>query len=837
MRRSVVIIVALSIFFATHAQNGDIGAARRTIERTIGYVPANMDFAEMEKTADGLDRYAVSADNGQLLIEGSSAVAICKALHDYLLENGYGVITWSGDRIELPASFPDMERKEICTPFEHRLYMNVCAFGYTTPFWGWERWEREIDWMALHGFDMPMAPVATEAILSRVWSQMGLAQEEIDVLFTGPAHLPWMRMGNMSGLYGAPSEEWHRSQIALQHRILDRMRELGIKPVIQGFAGFVPPALKRLYPDITVTETKWCGMHSWWLSPMDPLFVEIGQRFVREWEKEFGKCEYYLVDSFNEMALPFGEKGSPERAETLREYGRTIYRSLSGAEPDAVWVLQGWMFGNQRYIWDRASVEALLGGIPEGRMIVLDLSVDSNEYTWRSEKSWDYLDGFFGCDWIYSTVPNFGGRSALIGDLEFYANGHLDALQSPHKGRLSGYGTSPEGLETNDIVYEIISAAGWSDSRIDLDAFLRDYSAARYGSCPEEIEEFWREMRRSSYGCYTNNGYYDWQSRPFAHRMPALGIDDSYFTAIERFLDCADRLGDSPEYRTDAIQYAAFYLCSRADIALSALNWAYVAGDSRKAEAMARRFRRLLSDADRLLASHPILRLERWCEQAETAGCSTEESDRWVGEARRIVSTWGGPYLSDYSCRVWSGLLRDYYLPRMERYFEAKAAGTTANLAEYDEQWHLRRDIPPIEPFDDPLTAARRLVDEARDLGFEVIDRPENAIDFWSPFEFRTESLRHSFTMSHEQFEKMRAIRFRSTRGDDPIEIERIVFATENGRHVDQEVDIRLDGRDAAEVVLDKAPMTEPLPHEVTAYIYYKARIAADNYGTIEAVY
>ncbi len=837
MQRILALIVFISSVFAAFAQDAGTEAARRTIVRTIGTFPDNVDLARIEKAADGRDRYAVSAHDGRLLIEGSNPVAICKAFHDYLLDNGYGVINWSGDRIELPASFPDMDRKEVCTPFEHRLYMNVCAFGYTTPFWNWERWEREIDWIALHGFDMPMAPVATEAILSRVWRQMGLTQEEIDVLFTGPAHMPWQRMGNMSGLYGAPSEEWHRSQIEMQHRILDRMRELGIKPVIQGFAGFVPPTIKRLYPDVTITETKWCGMHNWWLSPMDPLFVEIGQRFVREWEKEFGKCKYYLVDSFNEMALPFGKKGSSERAETLHEYGRTIYRSLSGANPDAVWVIQGWMFGNQRDIWDQASVEALLGSVPAGRMIVLDLAVDFNKYIWRSEKSWDYLDGFFGCDWIYSTVPNFGGRSALTGDLEFYANGHLDALQSPRKGRLTGYGTSPEGLETNDVVYELISAAGWSDSRIDLDDFLHKYSAARYGSCPEQIDGFWREMRQSSYGNFTDNGRYRWQNRPFAHRMPTLGINDHYFTAIESFLDCADKLGSSPAYRTDATLYAAFYLCSRADIALHALNWAYVNGDRRKAEAMAERFEQLLSDADRLLASHPILRLERWCEQARAAGCSAEESDRLVGESRRLVSTWGSPYLSDYSCRIWSGLLRDYYLPRMKQYFKVKAAGTVFDFIEYDEQWHSRRGISPVEPFDDPLEAACRLVAEARDLTESDIDRPENAIDFWSPFEFNRESLRHSFTISHEQFEKMRAIRFRPTRGDDAIEIERIVFQTETGRHVDQKTDIRLDGCNAVEVQLDKAPLTAPLPREVTVYVYYKARIAADSYGAIEAIY
>lgn len=35
--------------------------------------------------------------------------------------------------------------------------MNVCTFGYSYAHWDWKRWEREIDWMALNGINMPLA--------------------------------------------------------------------------------------------------------------------------------------------------------------------------------------------------------------------------------------------------------------------------------------------------------------------------------------------------------------------------------------------------------------------------------------------------------------------------------------------------------------------------------------------------------------------------------------------------------------------------------------------------------------------------------------------------------
>ena len=49
----------------------------------------------------------------------------------------------------------------------HYLY-NVCTYGYSMPYWDWERWEKEIDWMAVHGINMPLALVGYEGIMYRV---------------------------------------------------------------------------------------------------------------------------------------------------------------------------------------------------------------------------------------------------------------------------------------------------------------------------------------------------------------------------------------------------------------------------------------------------------------------------------------------------------------------------------------------------------------------------------------------------------------------------------------------------------------------------------------------
>lgn len=62
-------------------------------------------------------------------------------------------------------------------------------------------------------------------------------------------------MGNMRGFGGPLNSNWHEKSIRLQHRILERMRALGIIPVLPAFAGHVPRAFLRLFPKANVTKS------------------------------------------------------------------------------------------------------------------------------------------------------------------------------------------------------------------------------------------------------------------------------------------------------------------------------------------------------------------------------------------------------------------------------------------------------------------------------------------------------------------------------------------------------------------------------------------------------
>ena len=160
-------------------------------------------------------------------------------------------------------------------------------------------------------------------------------------------------------------------------------------------------------------------------------FKEIGKLFVSEWEKEFGKAKYYLSDSFNEMKLPVEDGDTLAKHELLAQYGETIYSSIAAGNPDAVWVTQGWTFGYQHDFWDKASLAALLSRVPDDRMMIVDLANDYPKWVWHTEQTWKVHEGFYGKQWIYSYVPNFGGKVLPTGDLPMYASGSAEASKTP----------------------------------------------------------------------------------------------------------------------------------------------------------------------------------------------------------------------------------------------------------------------------------------------------------------------------------------------------------------------------------------------------------------------
>ncbi|KAK8942885.1 hypothetical protein KSP39_PZI008967 [Platanthera zijinensis] len=167
---------------------------------------------------------------------------------------------------------------------------------YSFVWWDWKRWEKEIDWMALQGVNLPLAFTGQEAIWQKVFKNFNVENKDLGSFFGGPAFLAWARMGNLHGWGGPLSQNWLDQQLSLQKLILPRMIELGMTPVLPAFSGNVPAIFRKMFSTANITklsnwntvngDPRWCCTYL--LDPSDPLFFELGRAFIKKQIKEYG---------------------------------------------------------------------------------------------------------------------------------------------------------------------------------------------------------------------------------------------------------------------------------------------------------------------------------------------------------------------------------------------------------------------------------------------------------------------------------------------------------------------------------------------------------------------
>ncbi len=692
-------------------QNIEEKAASGVLVRVLGKDDASK-FVLVYTSNNSLESYNVEVKNNKIVVKGNSASALCRGAYDYLRNGSNSIVSWSGNNINLSEELA-IYSNNVSTPFKYRYYMNVVTHGYTTPYWDWNRWEQEIDWMALHGMNMPLVAGAHEAILYRTFEKLGLTQEEILEYFSGPAHFPWNRMGNIGNWDGPPPVSFFKKQLNLAHKMQDRMKELGMHPIIHAFAGFVPKGINRIYPEEELRELGWGAFDEkvQILSPKSKLFLKIGKLYIEEWEKEFGKGKFYLADSFNEMSVPISD--DPEIAKKeLANYGKAVYQPIVEANPDAIWVMQGWTFPYHRdddgsLFWTPERLEAMMSEIPDDKLLILDLANEYNALLWKTEYSWKMYPGFFGKQWIYSFIPNMGGKVPLNGVLDFYAKAPTEALNFEEKKNLVGFGFAPEGIENNEIIYELLTDWGWRDTAIDLDSWINGYCNSRYGSYPGDVKESYKLLRKSALGTFTDHPRFRYQFRPDGKDKATVHESKEFGEAVKLFLSCSDEM-DSDLYLYDAIELGAQYIGLKIDSLLKK------AKETRRKKYKYAKYQEaidLMLVLDKILASHPNYSLEKWVQYARNFGDTEAEKMYYESNAKRLITTWGGN-VNDYSARTWNGLIGTYYAKRWQLWLDSKKDKNKIDLRAWEEEWITSPYKDESTPFDNPIDEIKKVINQ-----------------------------------------------------------------------------------------------------------------------------
>ena len=684
--------LAIAVIATFSVKASDISEAGNLAKRISPLLAQKVTFKQIPVSASGHDVFSLESQGGKVVIAGNNANSMAVGLNRYLNRYCKTTVSWYDDiAVDLPSTLPDVPVKEVVEArVPQRFFLNYCTFGYTMPFWDWNDWQRFIDWMALNGINMPLAITGQEAVWYNVWTRMGMTDEEVRGYFTGPVYLPWHRMANIDAWCGPLPKEWLDGQAELQKKIVARERALNMRPVLPAFAGHVPRRLKEMYPnaDIKAMST-WDEFEepyrTFFLNSEDPLYAKIQKMFLEEQTRMFGTDHIYGIDPFNEMDPPSFEP------DYLNKISKHIYSSLTAVDPKAEWLQMGWFLYYQRKDYTPERARAMLTGVPQGKMTMLD-------YYCEYKEMWRDLDGFFGQPYIWCYLGNFGGNSNIQGNVK-QAGEKLEAALKEGGRNLVGIGSTLEGLEVQQFPYEFIFEKAWNFKKTE-EQVVNELADRHAGAESLVVRKAWKVLYDSVLNIRPTTF-----CGPLPCQYPELDKQHgrcSIRYSPENLLEAWNYLLQQQAVTTDAMIIDLIWIGRQllGDLFLidkKTLDKAFHDSDFMTMQKMALEMATILSYMDNLNAKHPFCTVQKWIEQARDLGIAPEVKDYYEMNARRLVTTWGGD-LNDYACRNWGGLLSSYYAQRwfvyLEEMFDAASKGkdlddskVNSRIKEIQDSW------------------------------------------------------------------------------------------------------------------------------------------------------
>ena len=692
--KKIILFFACCLFFfpIVKAEEFNPKAVSQMLDRIGGEGTANCFVTILDETLSSEggngEVFSIFAQDGKPCIKGSTISAITTGVGWYLNHYAHINLAWNNLSIKDLATrtLPLPEQEEIRTCHaDYRYYLNYCTFSYSMSVWTWERWQQEIDWMALHGINMPLQIVGLDVVWMRLLTEYyGYTEAEASAFIAGPCFQAWWGMNNLEGWGGPNPTWWYDRQAKLAKNITDRMRELGMQPVLPGFSGMVPSNFTAKTGHAANQQGNWCGFkRPYILNPNHAVFASMAANYYKVLKEVMGTSLYYSMDPFHEGANTNG-------IDVPAAYA-AIAKAMFAANDDIdeKWVIQYWQWSGAQY--------NVLDKVTKGRLVVLDLF--STAHT--------HFGDYKGHDAVYCMLPNFGGRTGMMGRFNGVIDGYFD--QKSKFSNIKGIGATPEAIESVPVLYDILFELPWYDSKPDAAKWMENYTISRYGESNALAKKAWEKLRNSALNCQsTLQGPHE----AVVCARPALTVDKvsswggtNIFYDAQYVVDAARQLLDAglsgENYSYDLTDVARQGLTDYAYYLLKSINEAHSAGDTEAFNSRRDAFLQLINSLDQLLNTNKNFMLGNWTQMArdiasEVSG-TTESDKKWLelNNARTLISTWGEEVnansggLRDYSYREWAGMLKDYYLPRWEYFFNNNLKAPSGGWYKMERAWAL----------------------------------------------------------------------------------------------------------------------------------------------------
>ncbi|MFI1678181.1 alpha-N-acetylglucosaminidase [Streptomyces sp. NPDC020607] len=661
------------------------GAAAEAARRLLPRHRDQIEFRTTPRKDDGEDSFRVAGRPGRITVTGTTPATQLTGLRHYLKHVTHANITWAGSRTDhLPTRLPAPTAPLTGTAnTPHRFVLNDTNDGYTGAYYDWSYWEHEIDVLALHGYNEVLVYAGADAVHHRAFQEFGYADAELRAWIPGPAHQPWWLLQNMSSFPHPVSRQLLDARARLGRRICDRLRDLGMTPVLPGWFGTVPPGFEKKNPGArTVPQGDWVGFaRPDWLDPRTGHFARVAAAFYRAQDELYGPTTMYKMDLLHEGGKP-GDVPVGDAA-------KGVEKALRAAHPDATWVILGWQHNPPKAITDAVDKE---------RMLVVDGLSDRFPHITDRESDWGSTPYTFGSIW------NFGGHTTLGANTPDWA-ALYEKWRTKKGSTLAGISLMPEAADNNPAAFELFSELAWRTGDLDLEAWFREWSTSRYGAADPHAEAAWDILRRTAYGTTRADEWAEGADGLFGARPDLAAKSAAAWSPKKLRYDAADfepalgellsvraGLRNSSAYRRDLLDIARQALSNRSRVLLPRIKEAYGAGDAARFDRLTREWLTLMDLLERLVSTDSRHLLGRWVADARTWGADAEERDRLAYDQLSLLTVWGtrsgaDAGLRDYANREWAGLVGGLYRLRWERYFKELRSALTESRAPEKIDW------------------------------------------------------------------------------------------------------------------------------------------------------
>ncbi|MGI6341461.1 MAG: alpha-N-acetylglucosaminidase TIM-barrel domain-containing protein [Bacteroidales bacterium] len=660
----------------------DEKAATQIMMRILGNDSKNIFFQVIPKK-DDKDVYQVKARNGLVNVKGSSVIAMAHGAYRYLQDACNFQYSRYGKSCNLPKPLPEYEIPLTVMNYKMFSYLDFNSFGNEVAYWTWRDWEKELDYMAINGINIAPAMLGQEIVWQKVYRKMGISGTQLDNFFSSPAYQPWQQRGNFAGLNKPLPQSYIVNSSEIQQKILVRMEQFGMTPIIPVFNGVVPKEyITKNSGVVSHKISNWNNLDDQYeahiLTPGTTNFLSLGVQFLEEYtntyKKVYTKNAYYSCKFPDLSEQQLTQSGISQKITLL---GRSIMDVIKAMNEKGVWIINMSPNGNNAFE-NLYNVKKLVESAAKEDVIIY---YNINPKESENVKLPNELNKWY---WVLNFKTNYSDDFAVP---HFIENNNVYRITNSIPNNI-GIGYAPEKIYSDDINLFLLSNI-ISDSTENYKKLVDKFAKTRYNTTEDNLTYAWMGYLE----CVNNN-----DNSPIFINNP----QKSYHLGSPKISDfkliatnVLDEVKQSKNktnlmLQADLIRFSAAYTTDVINLLLKQALKSASENDNQKANEYSNRAFELMEMLDGLTSLNVNNNLDFMIKKAIKIGYNREDTLYYTKDVKRMA-LYESPYTDSQSginkTRLWSGVIKNFYMPTWKKFIRACINKNHIDYSSLCSQW------------------------------------------------------------------------------------------------------------------------------------------------------